>query len=143
MEVVSIREGKKVKLVCPSCQLQWDADVSKFYDIQNKIIFKARCKCGYAWNCRLEKRKNFRRVVSLPGRYNYATQGGYPCAGNLEVLDISIKGLKIRLDRERQIQIGELIEVEYQMDDKVHKIRRRQVIVQNINGKVLGVSILR
>jgi hypothetical protein len=143
MEVVSIKDGKKVKMVCPSCQLQWDADVSKFYDIQNKIIFKARCKCGYSWNCRLEKRQNFRRAVSLPGTYKYVTQNGYSCTGNLEVLDISIRGLKIRLDRERQIQIGEVVEVEYQMDDKVHKIRRRQVTVKNMNGKILGVSILR
>ena len=140
MEVVSTREGKKVKLVCPSCRLQWDADASKFYDIQNKIIFKARCKCGYSWNCRLEKRKNFRRAVSLPGTYKYILQDGYSCTGNLEVLDISIKSLKFRLDRDRQIQIGELVEVEFQTDNKVKKLRRRQVIVKNIDGKVLGGS---
>ena len=70
-------------------------------------------------------------------------QDGYSFAGNLEVLDISIKGLKIRLDRERNIQIGDLVEVEFKMDDMVKKLRRRQVIVKNINGKVLGVSILR
>ena len=143
MEVVSIKEGKKVKLVCPSCGLQWYADVSKFYDIQNKVKFRARCRCGYSWNCRLEKRKNYRRAVSLSGTYKYMLQDGYSFAGNLEVLDISIKGLKIRLDRERNIQIGDLVEVEFKMDDMVKKIRRRQVIVKNINGKVLGVSILR
>ena len=143
MEVVSIREGKKVRLVCPSCRLEWDADVSKFYDIQNKVIFKARCKCGFSWSCRLEKRKNFRRVVSLPGSYKYTLQKDFSCTGNLEVLDISLKGLKIRLDKERQVQLNDIIEVEFQMDDKAKKIRKRQVIVRNINGKVLGVSILR
>ena len=143
MEVVSIREGKKVKLKCPSCRLEWDADVSKLYNIQSKVIFKARCQCGHSWNCRLEKRKNFRRVVSLPGTYKYILQKDVSCNGNLEVLDISLKGLKIRLDKERQVQIDDIIEVEFQMDDKAKKIKTRQVIVRNINGKILGVSILR
>lgn len=143
MEVVSIREGKKVKLLCPSCRLQWDADVSKFYGIQNKVVFTARCKCGYSWKCRLEKRHNYRRVVSLPGTYKCLSRDGFSCAGNLEVLDISIKGLKLRLDRERPVNVGELIEVEFQMDDKAQKLRKRQAIVKNINGKILGVSILR
>ena len=143
MEVVSIREGKKVKLVCPSCGFECDADASRFFKIRNKVTFEARCRCGHSWNCRLEKRENYRRSVSLNGTYRYTPQNGYPRTGSLEVLDISLKGLKIRLDRERQIQIGELVEVEFRMDDKDRKIRKRQVIVKNINGRVLGVSISR
>ncbi len=138
MEVVSVTNDNRVRLICPACNRHWEADADLVSTKANGVRFTARCDCGHSWNCRIEKRKNFRRAVSLPGSYKYVHQNGVPHTGKLEVLDISIKGMKIQLDRDCQLKVGERVEVVYQMDNAAQKTRQQQIEIRNVNGTVIG-----
>ena len=140
METVLINQDKKAKFICTACSRQWEKDVSKFYDIQKQVKIKVNCKCGNSWTCILEKRRHIRKPVSLLGAYAYTPPGRAAYKGHMEVLDISLKGMKIRLDREWQFKIGDRLEVEFRLDNKAKKLLKRVVIIRNINKRDIGVA---
>ena len=140
MEVVFISQDKKAKFICTACQRQWEKDVSKYYDLKKQIKVKVNCSCGNSWSSVLEKRRHIRKPVSLFGTYTYTPPGRKPYEGSLEVLDISLKGLKIRLDREWDLKVNQLINVSFRLDNKAKKLINRQVIIKNMNKRLLGVA---
>ena len=140
MDVVYINQNKQANFICTACRRQWKKDVSKFYNIQKQIRLKVNCKCGNSWTCVLEKRRHIRKAVSSLGTYTYTPPGRSAYKGNMEVLDISLRGLKIKLDREWQFKIGELMEVAFSLDNKTKKVLKRIVVIKNIDKRNIGVS---
>jgi hypothetical protein len=139
---VFINQDKNIQLVCPGCGRQWIADASQYYDVPKEVRLKVKCKCGHSWSCILEKRKYFRKGVSLSGRYIYQPPGRGLYRGEMVVVDISLKGLRLKLDREWTFKAGEFLDVEFQLDNKPRKWIRRKVIVRNMNRKNVGAAFL-
>jgi len=54
--------------------------------------------------------------------------------------DVSTTGLKLRLNVEREFNIGEILRVEFHLDDKRRTFLEKRVIVRNVQKNIVGTS---
>ena len=141
IQKVFITQDKTIHLLCASCNRQWVANAAAYYDIQKEVRLQVKCKCGKSWSCILEKRKHYRKAVSLPGRYAYEQPGGSCHRGDMIVIDISLKGLRLKMDRDFRYRVGDYIDVEFRLDNKQRKRLERRVRIKNVSGRTLGVAL--
>lgn len=139
-ERIYVTQDNKARFVCPECKKEWVKDVSAFVAIENAKRIKAKCTCGNSWSCIFEKRRFFRKEVSLHGLYIYKPPGRPQYKGDMEVLNLSLKGLRIKLDVDWEFKIGEWLEVRFQLDNKARTTIRRKVQIKNISGRSVGCS---
>lgn len=125
---------------CSACNRQHIVDVSKYLDLPQKSRVKVTCKCGHSWTALLEKRRYFRKEVKFPGKYTVRTKGKQVFEGNLTVVDLSRRGLKVELHDKRKFEVGDWLEVEFRLDNRPRTLVKRMTTVKNIFGLNLGLS---
>jgi hypothetical protein len=133
---------KTAWISCPACDKQWEMDVSKFFDasLEKEIRLKAKCQCGHQWPLVLEKRRYSRKKVHLLGAYAVKPKGRAPYKGQMEILDLSLKGLKMVLDQDWGIKAGDWMDVAFKLDNQPHTLINRRVIVKSVSGKTISAS---
>jgi PilZ domain-containing protein len=125
---------------CAACNRQHIVDVSKYLDLPEKTRMRLTCKCGHSWTTMLEKRRHYRKDVSFPGRYIFRTEGKPTFEGNMTVVDISRRGLKVTLHDKRDFQAGDWLEVEFRLDNKPRTLVKRMTIIKSAFGLKLGLA---
>ncbi len=140
MQKVFITSKSSATFVCPQCGNVTTADVSKYATIDKQVTVKCRCNCGHNFEVSLEKRRQYRKATDLPGIYYYRANRGDVNKGNMRVVDISAKGLKLKLNIERKFEVGESLRVEFHLDDKRRTFVDKEVIVRNVKKNLVGTS---
>lgn len=125
---------------CSKCNRQFVKDVSQFIKIPKEIKLKVKCTCGHSWVSVLEKRIYFRKAVNLSGSYICRSSGKKDVSGNMVVVDISTKGLKIKLKESHIIEMNDLLDVEFRLDNRSRTLIKRTASVKNISGPYIGVA---
>jgi hypothetical protein len=140
VEKVFITSNNTATFVCPQCGNVTTADVSKFASINKRITVNCNCNCGHRFKVSLEKRRQYRKSTDLPGVYFCRLENGDLDKGIMRVVDISSTGIKLKLNVERDIDIGEMIRVEFHLDDKRRTPIKKLVIVRNVYKNLVGTS---
>jgi len=140
IEKVFITSNNTATFVCPQCGNVTTADVSKFASINKKISVNCTCNCGHHFKVSLEKRRQYRKSTNLAGVYFYRLENGDVDKGNMRVVDISTTGVKLKLNVERNFDIGDMIRVEFHLDDKRRTLINRNVVVRNVHKNLVGTS---
>ncbi len=143
-EKVFVGSDNTATLICPECKHTRVVDVAKYLRPDAPSRLKAKCPCGNSFVVSLEKRKHFRKEARLEGIYRYSP-GNAPGEepeqqGLIQVLDISKSGLRIKLNSRPRFQVGDLINVEFRLDDNRQSLIRRNVYVRNIKNLVIGLE---
>jgi hypothetical protein len=125
---------------CPKCHVSKEADVSKYKKLEVSIKLKIKCGCGNTYEVLLERRKYFRKDTMLPGKFTYRPLLGEDQAGILTILDISKGGLKFKMLTEPHFEKGEIIEVEFTLDNLNKTLIKKQVFVRNIKDNFVNVE---
>ena len=116
-------------------------DMTQYLNKPSTIKMKVKCKCGHSWSTIIERRRYFRKRVNLPGTYKYKEHGKKEIYGHLTVVDISKKGLKLKLhDETHHFKDGDWLEVTFRLDNKNQTLIQKMVNVKNIMGNSLGVA---
>ena len=136
---VFINESKEATFACPKCEQLKTVNVGKFVYSNRKIKVNCKCSCGHEWTSLLERRKELRKTVNLPGTCYY-TRGDSVIQGKLKILDLSAGGSKIKLDMDRKPQVGESLNVEFHLDDKNRTLIKTRVKVSSIQGETIGTA---
>ena len=139
---IYINEDNTAVFVCPECQKTSIKDVGK-YASQNTIPrLKAKCTCGHSYEVFLEKRKKFRKPADLPGTYKYTPENmSTPeYTGTMTVKDLSYTGLRIKLQLMPRFKVGEMLWVEFRLDDANRSVIKKKVIVKNMKGLSAGLE---
>jgi hypothetical protein len=145
-EKVFLSDNKQATFVCPECKKSRTVDISKYKNLVNAAKIKCKCPCGHSYSVILEKRRYFRKETNLSGVYIYKVPGSGTVAceevekGILHVLDISRSGLKIKLHLERKFQVGDILTVEFRLDDQQRSLVRKEAIIRRCSGQHLGVE---
>ncbi|MFW6081200.1 MAG: PilZ domain-containing protein [Desulfosalsimonas sp.] len=131
-------------ITCPVCQKSVTKDVSRFKDADKYIKLKAHCPCGHSYTVFLERRKQYRKTVSLRGIYKHhdpdaASVNGQHW-GSMTVVDISRTGIRMKLGVMPRFKVGDRISVEFRLDDANNSLIKRDVIVQNIKENHVGAT---
>ncbi len=138
LEKVFIKDDMAT-FVCPACGSVRRVDASRFRHIKRSVRVTRRCKCGHNHTFLLERRQFYRKAVDLPGVY---VRRGETAQRPMMVKDLSRSGVKIELppDDDGELQSGERILIEFNLDNKQRTTIKKDVYVRLVKGVVVGTE---
>ena len=137
---VPVTDSNKATFICPKCKTAKTVDVSEFIDNDKIIRIKAKCSCGHGWTSVFEKRKQYRKTVNFTGTYDYIRDGKLVDRGGMTVVDLSNGGAKVKLNVERNLQVGAHLDLEFHLDDDNSTLIKKRVTIRAVNGDCLGTT---
>jgi len=140
VEKVYITNTNMATFICPQCKKNLTVDVSKYAKIDQTVKVKSKCSCGNSWISVLEKRKQYRKGANLKGIYKYIVDGKEADRGKMTIMDISAGGVKLKLDVDRNLKTGNLLELEFKLDDSKQTLMRKTVIIRNASSPYYGAA---
>jgi hypothetical protein len=126
--------------ICPKCQKSKTVNVSKYARLDKIVKVKVTCPCGYGYTSILEKRKKYRKQTNIPGSFVQLTDGRQTGGSLMTVTDLSTSGLKLQINTQHNCTVGDVIIVEFRLDDANRTLIKKKVIVRNIVGKNIGTE---
>ncbi|MFC1830360.1 hypothetical protein ACFL0O_12220, partial [Thermodesulfobacteriota bacterium] len=152
---------------CPECSKSTPVDMSKYMELKQVIRFNAKCECGNAYIVIICKRDKIRKKTNLSGSYTNLSPGKERQKGQLTVLDVSNTGLKTKISQlkiklkdhdmttskdvkvtfghktqksDRDLNVGDILEVEFHLDNAKRSLVTKEVIIRWINMPYMGVE---
>ena len=141
IEKVYITSKEMATFVCPQCQKSKTVNVSQYANLDKIVRVKVTCPCGHAYTSILEKRKKYRKETNLPGSYLRIVDGKKIGNGLMLVRDLSNTGMKLKINGEHDCAIGDVLQVEFRLDDTHRTLVTKKVIIRNISGPYLGTEL--
>ena len=140
MQKAFITRDNKVTFSCPQCKGMRTVDVTKYKALEKAVKIKVRCPCGHDYPVMIERRKQFRKAVSLPGTFSRIFNDRRAGSGTMVVKDVSRNGLQIRVNDSSYMKAGDILEVEFKLDDNKRSPIRKEVVIRKIVGYDLGTE---
>ena len=141
VEKVYITSKEMATFVCPQCQKSKTVNVSQYANLDKIVRVKVTCPCGHAYTSILEKRKKYRKETNLPGSYLRIVDGKKIGNGLMLVRDLSNTGMKLQINGEHDCAVGDVLQVEFRLDDTHRTLVTKKVIIRNISGPYLGTEL--
>ncbi|MBN2419609.1 MAG: PilZ domain-containing protein [Deltaproteobacteria bacterium] len=137
---IYLSESNTATFECPKCHASKNADVSKYKKMASAVTLKVKCPCGNVYSVTLERRKYYRKETKFPGKFAFNSLFGEDQKGPMTVLDISKGGLKFKVLSTPVFKNGDIIEVEFNLDNKNRTLIRKQVFVRNIKDNFVNAE---
>jgi hypothetical protein len=141
MEKVYITSRQMATFICPKCQKSKTVNVSQYADLDKIVKVNVRCPCGYTYTSILEKRKKYRKLTNLHGSYTRIVDGKEAEGGLMTVRDLSTTGMKLQINGDHGCAAGDVIKVEFYLDDTQRSLIIKKVIIRNIIGSEIGTEL--
>lgn len=130
-----VRADNTVTIVCPSCKMPKNVSVASY---KNKGHFlKVRCPCGKAFRVHLDFRQFYRKETELPGTYKCIRPPGGG-GGTMTVNDISKGGVSLHVSGAHNLQIGNVLTIFFDLNDKKKTRLQKEVSIMSMNGNMVG-----
>ena len=141
-EIIYINDDNTATFVCPKCQKTGIKDLTEYLQRKKSNRLKARCGCGHSYEVFLEKRKKFRKQTDLLGSYTYIPgNSNIPDhTGSMNVKNISFSGIRIKLKMMPRFKVGDILSVEFRLDDTNRSQIKKKVLVKNLKGLNVGLA---
>lgn len=127
---------------CEQCGHTKSLDVSSFLHVRKPL--KVRCKCGLTFFIVIELRRFHRKQTDLYGKYDLVQAGAQSVIKHDEIYvdDISRGGMSIRTRLESGLRKGDIIDVQFTLDNAKRSEIHRRAIVRNIREGTLGLEFI-
>ena len=142
MHKIFVTNDNKATLSCPASERSRTIDASPCMGMSRVVRIKIKCPCGHQYPTELERRRHFRKVVNFKGAYFQAPGGRHVGRGDMDVLDLSRTGVKMRLSGNKAFRVGDKLTVEFQLDDRKRSKIRKESVVRRIDGSELGAEFI-
>lgn len=142
MQKAFISSTNQVTFSCPQCKNTRTVDVTKYRALDKAVKIKVHCPCGQDYPVLLERRKQFRKAVSLPGTYTRIYNERRAGKGTMVVKDVSRNGLSIRVSDMTHMKNGDILEVVFKLDDPKQSTIQKEVVIRKIFGYDLGTEFI-
>ncbi len=142
MQKAFISSTNQVTFSCPQCKNTRTVDVTKYRALDKAVKIKVHCPCGQDYPVLLERRKQFRKAVSLPGTYTRIYNERRAGKGTMVVKDVSRHGLSIRVSDTTHMKNGDILEVVFKLDDPKRSPIQKEVVIRKIFGYDLGTEFI-
>jgi hypothetical protein len=140
LQKVYITNSNQATFICPKCEKTKTVDVTKYAKMDQTVKVKSKCSCGNTWTSVLEKRKQYRKGVNFVGVYTHIVAGKEVDRGNMAIIDLSAGGVKLKLNVARDFNPGDLLKIEFQLDDNKKTLITKTVVIRNISGVYVGAA---
>jgi hypothetical protein len=132
---VYVPENNEATIVCRCCGAQKTANAAPFL---HKGPVKVRCACGSVFLASFEKRKYYRKSVSLAGFYLRSEPARD--AGDMVVEDLSSTGIGFRTNLKNKLQVNDIVKVQFVLNDTQGSKVSRNVMVRSVNDRFVGAE---
>jgi len=140
-EKVYITSKQTATFVCPKCERSKRVNVSRYVNLDKMVKVKVKCPCGYTYTSLLEKRKKYRKETNLHGSYIRIVDGKVVSRGLMTVQDLSTTGMKLHINGNHGCEVGDVLKVEFYLDDFQRSFIRKKVIVRNVFNSEIGTEL--
>ena len=130
---------------CPECGLTRTEDMTPHQSLGKTINTKCNCKCGHTFfvTVIMEKRKYYRKETNLPGEFSTLTS---KAAGLMTVKNISLSGLRFKLNESKELKVGDRVNVEFTLDDKQRSLIQKEAEIKfikelNIDAEFTNIEL--
>jgi hypothetical protein len=141
-----INEDNTVTIRCSQCGRKKVFNISRNKEISKPVPVK--CSCGSKFAVRLEWRKFYRKPVALHGEYSKdgcelevgAISVEKICYGGMILENVCLGGIGFRTNSRHNLQVGDVIQVAFNLDDGQKSLVTRNVIVRSIQDSTIGTE---
>ena len=137
---VYLTDSNQATFICPQCKKTKTVDLSRFAHATRAVKINSKCSCGHKWTSVLEKRKRYRKAVNFSGTYDYIKDEKVVDRGGMRILDLSIGGAKVKINGERNLQVGDRLNLEFHLDDDNATLIKKRVTIRTVNGSHIGTT---
>ena len=126
-------------ITCPVCSnLKRTSVTALKYE---KHVLKVRCSCNTVFRVLLDYRSHYRKPVNLSG--TYTTRHQYKqCKGLTQITNISTGGLQYRVVGLNRLHPGNILDLDFQLDDKQCSPIKKQALVRYTHKNVVGCEFI-
>lgn len=142
MQKAFISSTNQITFSCPQCKNTRTVDVTKYRALDKAVKIKVHCPCGHDYPVLLERRKQFRKTVSLPGTFTRIYNQRRAGKGTMVVKDVSRNGLSIQVNDTTNMKNGDILEVVFKLDDAKRSAIQKEVIIRKIVGYDIGTEFV-
>ncbi len=129
-----------VTFTCPKCEKPRIINIAEHKNLERKKNIRVRCTCGHKYQAVIERRKQFRKETNFPGIYKHVDHGREVGKGNIVVTDLSRTGLKIKLYENPNLVTGDILILEFRLDDIKRTFIEKKVVIKKIFNLEFGVE---
>lgn len=140
MKPLHVSSKNTVRIECSDCKKAKIVDVSEYIQTDKKVTVKIKCPCGNAFVSYLNKRKQYRRATKLKGTYSIISKSNDKSVKKLKICDLSATGMKIKIEPDENLSVGDNLIVEFLLDDVHASFVRKKVTIRNILSEYIGVE---
>ncbi|MBU0675706.1 MAG: PilZ domain-containing protein [Proteobacteria bacterium] len=133
------QEGGGV-IKCPSCSKSTLVDSSVLREKALLDHCMVRCTCHTRFAVKFEFRKDFRKNSKLTGEYVSLPKG--KIRGGMKVVNISPKGIGLKIDDSAQFKIGDELLLLFTLDDTSDSLIEKRAIIRFIKQNYIGCEFL-
>jgi hypothetical protein len=125
----------QVTITCPGCGHSRTVDASEYAQIGKKL--RVKCRCGQKFKAAIEFRRHYRKTVKLYGHYKDLKRNQ---KAEINVEDISMGGLGFQTVGSDLPSPGDVLIVEFTLDDTKRSPIRKKVRVRSVKGRFVGAQ---
>jgi hypothetical protein len=133
MSTVQVSNKVTAVFTCAKCQRKKTADVSDYMKQEKNLWFDVECLCGHEYTAVIERRKQYRKETDLSGSFRQFVDGKEACSGAMTVCDLSLNGMKLKVNFGHCFSVGDLLHIKFQLDDDRKSTIRKKIIIRNVN----------
>ncbi|SHF19620.1 PilZ domain-containing protein [Desulfacinum infernum DSM 9756] len=137
---VFVAEDGKGTFVCPECGFA--RRVEAFRLINEKKPVRVKCQCGKTFPVSFEIRKAYRKSVFLFGEYCRRGEEHRIPHSQMIVEDVSATGLRFRSSLNHGLRKGDLVYVEFPLNDPRRSVIKGVAEVRWVDGKNVGAQFV-
>lgn len=132
---IHVRDNNTATFICPSCGAVKHLAVDRFRHSRHTL--SVRCRCQQVFSLLLDFRRHYRKQTSLPGTYEILTEGGVG-GGIIHINNISRSGIGFTVSGLHRIEQNQLLQVEFQLNDKNRTVLKKQAVVKSVQQNSVG-----
>lgn len=136
-EKIFLGNSTMATFVCPECERSRTTDISKLLTAKAQLKIKCTCKCGHVFPVVIERRKYFRKTLALSGVI-FTSQGDRKYI--MAIKDLSRSGCRVKINTAFPFALEDIVQVEFNLDDKDRSFVSKEAVIRSINGPSLGLE---
>jgi len=138
-EKIILDEQSRAIFKCPQCSKTWTKDLSGFTDSGKRIQLKCKCPCGHTFPVVQERRRGFRKNVTVTGAYFHNQK---EIRGLITVKNISRSGVGLVLSTKQSINRGDKLQLKFNLDNPDKLFVDKEGIVKKIEDNYVRIQFV-
>jgi hypothetical protein len=122
-------------ITCPQCQKRQKKALASFLGVATQL--RVQCGCGARFRILLELRNYYRKRTQLTGTY---IQLASQLSGQIMIVNLSFTGLSFTTTVPHPLQVGDLIELHFRLDDPQQSVLCKKAVVKHVHGTTVGAA---